>query len=290
MKIDLHIHSKNGSDGRWPIQDIFAEASRRNIGLMSITDHDSIDGQEEARSLADSYGIHYISGVELNVTLAHSRYLDGKGIPLDFLGYRFDIHHEPLLRKLKELREFRQTRAEQILHNINEEFRKEGLRKFTHDDLEEIQASVDGSFGRPHIANYLIQQGIVKNKREAFEKYLNKCNVPKMPLSLEEASQLIREAGGKLVFAHPNDPGGTSLVSFTASVPEQHFIIREIMLPHIDGIECWHTRHDMLTINSYLHFAMQEKLIVTGGSDCHQQPPIMGTVDIPDYVAAQFGF
>jgi len=288
MKIDLHIHSKNGSDGRWTLEEIFAEASRREIEVMSITDHDAIHCQDEARALADRYGIGYISGVELNVTFSHRAYKEGKGVSLDFLGYGYDVHYEPLMSKLRALRTFREKRAREILENINREFQREGRRGFTDQDMEAIRASVDGSFGRPHIANYLIQQGIVQDKREAFKRYLVRCNVPKMPLGLEEASGLIRGAGGKLVLSHPNDPNGTSLASFTTSVADQHAIIRDTMLPYIDGIECWHSRHSRSTIRSYRAFAREEGLMVTGGSDCHQQPVIMGTIDIPDYVVGQF--
>ena len=62
------------------------------------------------------------------------------------------------------------------------------------------------------------------------------------------------------------------------------------MLPHIDGVECWHARHDADTIESYRAFAQKEGLIVTGGSDCHQDPVRMGTIDIPDFVVEQFTF
>jgi hypothetical protein len=288
MKIDLHIHSKNGSDGKWTLEEIFAEASRRGIGLMSITDHDAIHCQDEAISLARRYGIAYITGVELNVTFSHGAYKEGKGVSLDFLGYGYNIDDEPLGRKLQAMRSFREKRAREILENINREFQKEGRRNFTDRDMEAIQESVDGSFGRPHIADYMIRQGIVQDKREAFERYLVKCNVSKMPLGLEEASDLIRGAGGRLVLAHPNDPNGTSLVSFTTSVAQQHTIIRDTMLPYIDGIECWHSRHSKSAIEAYRAFAHKEGLMVTGGSDCHQQPVMIGTMDIPDYVAEQF--
>ena len=289
MKIDLHIHSKNGSDGKWTLEEIFAEASRRNIQFMSITDHDAIHCQDEAIALADRYGIAYIPGVELSVTFTHLAYRDGKSVELHFLGYGYDIHNEPLTGKLDELRNFREKRAKKILKNINREFQKEGRRSFSDHDMEEIQASVDGSFGRPHIANYMIKKGIVSDKREAFSKYLVKCDVPKMPLGLEEASDLIRDAGGKLIIAHPSDPNGSSLVSLTSSVAQQHAIIREAMLEYIDGVECWHSRHSGRTIESYLAFARKEGLIVTGGSDCHQNPVIMGDIEIPDYVVGQFG-
>lgn len=290
MKIDLHIHSRNGSDGRWDLKDIFAEAHKRGIGLISITDHDSVSSQEQAIALADSYGIDYITGIELNVTYSHPDYKDGKAVSLDFLGYGIDIHSGPLEKKLEELRNYRQLRAEKILANINEEFRREGLKEFTDTDMKEIQASVDGAFGRPHIAAYMIKKGIVTNKQEAFDKYLVQCNVPKMPLSLKEASRLVRAAGGKLMLAHPNDPNGTSLVALTPSLQHQQEIIQSSMLKYIDGIECWHSRHDPATAESYLHFARANALMVTGGSDCHQSPVLMGTVAVPSYVSAQFGF
>ncbi len=290
MKIDLHIHTKDGSDGHLSIEEVFSEAHKRCIGLISITDHDSIDVQERAKKLADQYGMRFLSGVELNVTFSHPEYKDGKEISLDFLGYNFDIHNENLGKKLAELRAYRVRRAEIILDNINEEFEKQGLPLFTPKDLEAIQASADGAFGRPHIANYLIEKGLVKDKQEAFDKYLIKSNVPKMPLSLTDASSLIRGAGGKLVIAHPNDPNNTSLVSLSHSLLEQQKIIEESMLGSIDGVECWHSRHDQETIASYLKFVKRHSLIVTGGSDCHQQPILIGMLDIPDYVASQFGF
>ena len=284
MKIDLHIHTKTGSDGNLSIEEVFKEAKKRNINLVSITDHDSIDCQERAITLAKEYDIDYITGVELNVTF---QYLN-KSVSLDFLGYQYDIGNQKLKDKLQVIKEHRETRAHQILEKLNIEFDKENIEKFTEEDLKNIQASVDGVFGRPHIANYLIEKGIVKNKQEAFDKYLVKCNMPKYPLSLAEASTLIRNAGGILVHAHPNDPNGTSLVSITPDLGEQTKIIEEYMLNYIDGIECWHSRHDKETSAHYIKFAKKHGLIMTGGSDCHQKPIIMGTLDIPDYIAEQF--
>ena len=100
-------------------------------------------------------------------------------------------------------------------NKINAEFKKEGLALFTEQDMQNIRDSVDGAFGRPHIAAYMIKKGIVQDTQEAFDRYLVKCDVPKYPLSLPEASQLIHNAGGVLVLAHGNDPGGTSLATIT---------------------------------------------------------------------------
>ena len=236
-------------------------------------------------ALAKEYDIAYITGVELNVTFPYHN----SSISLDFLGYQYDIGNQELKNKLQLLREHREARARQILDKLNIEFDKESIERFTEKDLKNIQDSVDGVFGRPHIANYLIEKGVVRDKQEAFDKYLVRCDVPKYPLSLAEASKLVRDAGGILVHAHPNDPNGTSLVSITTDLDEQARIIKKYMLDYIDGVECWHSRHDARTTVHYIGFARKHGLIMTGGSDCHQKPLLMGTVDIPDYVAEQFG-
>ena len=267
MKIDLHIHTKTGSDGNLSIEEIFREAKKRNINLMSITDHDSIDCQERAIALAKEYGINYITGVELNVTFQS----DDRSISLDFLGYQYDIGSQALKNKLQLMREHRETRARQILENLNAEFDKENIPRFTEEDLKNIQARVDGVFGRPHIANYLIEKGIVRNKQEAFDKYLVKCDVAKYPLSLAEASELVRNAGGILILAHPNDPNRTSLVSITPDLDEQARIIEEYMLEYIDGVECWHSRNDAKTTAHYVEFARKHGLSMTSGRSAIRQ-------------------
>ena len=287
MIIDLHIHS-NHSDGALTVKEIVREAKLRNIGFMSITDHDSIDCQEIAMDLVGKAGIRYVSGVELNVTFSHSKYRQGKPVSLDFLGYQFDAKNKALRAKLRQMAEYREKRAAKILSNLDAEFEKEGIQQLTKRDFEEIQASVDGTLGRPHIADYLVKKGIVRNRQEAFDTYLVRCDVPKYPLYLEEASKLVRNAGGKIVLAHPNDPHETSLVTLTKSLPEQTGIIEDSMLGYIDGVECWHSRSDAQTTRHYINFVKEHGLIMTGGSDCHQKPIIMGTVEVPEYVADQF--
>ena len=286
MRIDLHIHTKTCSDGNLTIEEVFREARKRNINLISITDHDSVDCQKSAAALAKKGGMSYITGIELNVTFRYPE--SGKDVSLDFLGYGYDVGNQELKDKLQLLKEHREKRALQILANLNAEFEREGIEKFTEEDIKKIEDSVDGVFGRPHIANYLIEKGIVKDKQEAFNRYLVRCDVPKYPLSLAEASRLIRNAGGILVHAHPNDPHGTSLVTITHDLDEQTKIIERYMLQYIDGVECWHSRHDERTTAHYIEFAKKHNMLATGGTDCHQKPIVMGTLDIPDWVAEQF--
>ena len=287
MIIDLHIHSQS-SDGAFTVKEIMEEAQRRNIGFLSITDHDSIGCQDVAADLAGKAGIRYVSGVELNVTFSHPKYRSGRQISLDFLGYQFNAKNEELRKKLQQMAEYREVRASKIFENLNGEFEKEGIRRLTKKDFEKIEASVDGVLGRPHIADYLVKKKIVRSRQEAFDKYLVRCDVPKYPLYLKDASKMVHNAGGKLVIAHPNDPHGISLVALTKSLSEQSEIIAESMLDFIDGVECWHSRSDARTTDHYLRFAKEHGLMVTGGSDCHQKPIVMGTVPVPDYVADQF--
>jgi predicted metal-dependent phosphoesterase TrpH len=285
MKIDLHIHTSTGSDGALPVEEVIEEAKKRNIGFLSISDHDSVEAQRQAIALTEEKDISYVTGVELNVTLQIPQ---GKSISLDFLGYGYDINNKALLEKLQLMREHREKRAQEILEKINTEFKKEGIEQFTDKDIQNIKDSVDGAFGRPHIAAYMIKKGIVRDTQEAFDRYLVRCDVPKYPLSLQEASGLIHDAGGVLILAHGNDPGGTSLVVVTKDSRQQTQFIEENMLACIDGLEVWHPRHDNATVTQYLRFAREHKLITTGGSDCHQKPIIMGTVNVPDEVARQF--
>jgi predicted metal-dependent phosphoesterase TrpH len=286
MKIDLHIHT-TCSDGSLSVDEVIQEASKRNVDFLSLTDHDSVECQKKAIALAKVYSIKYITGVELNVTFPHPSEAD-KTISLDFLGYNYDIGNRELKNKLELIRERREKRADEILKRLNAEFDKEHISRFDAADIKNIQDSVDGAFGRPHIARYLVKKGIVGSIQEAFDRYLVRLDVPKFPLSLAEASRLIRNAGGKLVLAHPNDPHGTSLESVTSDLDEQTKIIEKYMLEYIDGVECWHSRNDARTTAHYIAFAKSHKLLLTGGSDCHQKPIILGTVDVPDCVAEQF--
>jgi len=287
MTIDLHIHSKN-SDGSFTVEKIIEIAKLRHISMLSITDHDSIICQQKASSLAKKNGIRYISGVELNVTFNSSQNSDQKSIYLDFLGYNFDPDNCQLQNKLRQIAKYRQKRAEKILKKLNIEFKKKQIKELTKDDLDNIQHSVDGVFGRPHIADYLVKKGIAQNRNEAFDRYLVKCNVPKYPLFLKDASKLLRNAGGKIILAHPNDPHGTSLLKLSSHLDKQTEIITDSFLPLIDGIECWHSRNDTKTTNHYVTYSKKHGLLMTGGSDCHQNPLLIGTVKVPSYVAKQF--
>jgi len=170
MKIDLHIHTKTGSDGALSIEEVFREARKRKIELLSITDHDSIEHQGEAIELAGQHGIRYITGVELNITFPYQ----GKGISLDLLGYGYDYQNRALKAKLRLIREHREKRARQIMENLNIEFIKERLPQLTEEDLRQMQEGVDGILSRPHIADYLVKRAsLATARRHSIDIWLN---------------------------------------------------------------------------------------------------------------------
>jgi len=168
LKIDLHIHSK-ASDGKLSVAEILQEAENRRINFLSISDHDSINCQAQAVLEANQRGIRYITGVELNVTFSDPNYQKGKAIALDFLGYQFDPHNKALSNKLETIAKYRMERAAKILDNLNAEFQKENMPTLTKEDLKQIEESIDGTLGRPHIADYLDKKGIVASRQEAFD-------------------------------------------------------------------------------------------------------------------------
>ncbi len=263
MKIDLHIHTKTCSDGNLSIEEVFQEAKNRNIDLISITDHDSIDCQERAIALARKHGMSYITGVELNVTF---HYPEGnKDVSLDFLGYGYDIGNQELGSKLQLIKEHRERRARQILKNLNVEFEKEGIEGFTEEDLRKIENSVDGVFGRPHIANYLVEKGLVKDKQEAFDKYLGKgapAYLDKFRLSAIEAITMITDAGGIPVLAHP-------FTLYCKSSDELDVLIKKLVNQGLQGLEVYYSEHDERKMSSYKLLAKRYNLAITGGSDFH---------------------
>ena len=290
MNIDLHIHTRDCSDGTYTLEQIFNEAKSRNIDLMSITDHDSVDCQEKAIRLAKVHGIRYVTGVELGILFSHPDYREGRSVGLDILCYGYDHRNGAVKEKLVEIREYRETRALKILELINSEFGVEGREPFTDRDMEAIKQTADGSLGRPHIGDYMVEKGIAGSRQEAFDRYLERCNVKKYPFTLEDAANLMKAAGGVLILAHPNINGSPSLNKLTPDLDSQSRIIEEAMLDHLDGIECWHSRLDDDSSRHYQAFVKKHGLIATGGSDCHQRPVLMGTLDIPDWVAEQEPF
>lgn len=241
--VDLHIHTLH-SDGTLSIQEIFELAARREVAALSITDHDSIDAYPVAFELGEQYGIEVLTGVELSSEI--------DGIDIHVLGYCFDIDNEVFNAKLSEMRRARYLRARKIVHNLN----KQGI------DLRfetVLKIAGDGAIGRPHIASAMLKEELIYSFREAFDKhigYKSPAYVEKLRMQPQEVFELIRQAGGIAVLAHP---GATK-------VDER---IPEFVRSGVEGIEVFHPEHSGTLERYYKKICRKYGLLMTGGSDFH---------------------
>ena len=282
MSIDLHMHTREGSDGAMGVVELLETAKDRGVTTLAITDHDSVAVQETAEREAARLGIGYVTGIELNAVFDCPEAKKGI-VNVDILGYGIDYRNGELCGALKKIGDFRVERARKLMDNVNAELGNQGIAgEITQRDFDAILAQVEGSLGRPHLANMLIEKGFVSTRQEAFDRFLVQCNVPKYQITVAEASELIRGAGGKAVLAHPNDPNGVSLRAVSESLSEQTAVIEKYLLPHLDGIECWHARLTEEDSEHYLEFVKKHELIATAGSDCHQKPVRVGSIILDD--------
>ncbi|MFH1211763.1 MAG: PHP domain-containing protein [Candidatus Woesearchaeota archaeon] len=287
--IDMHIHS-TASDGVDSPQEIVAKAKEIGLRLISITDHDCIDGVAPGRIAAERAGIGFVSGLEMTVFLYTSMYEDGrKPAELHLLGYGIDETNPLLCTELTENRRYRQWRIDEIVRKVNEVLISDGKVPIELLEIEELQRSVEGAIARPHLARFMVEKGIVPDVQSAFQNYLIKCNIPHRQVLFEQGSQLIRSAGGKVVLAHPGGSANYSLGAIASM--GRHWEIIGMLREFIDGLECFHSEHKPEQADDYAKIAQHYGLMITGGSDHHGGPSYgdkLGNVIVPEYVAEQF--
>lgn len=259
MKIaDLHLHT-NFSDGTFTPEELVLQAQNVGLSCIALTDHDSVEGCVRAAAAAAAVNMEFIPGAELT-----AEYDD---IELHVLGYFLDIHNEKLLSEISRFQAGRQQRIHQMVARINEL----GVPL----QVESVFALANcQSPGRPHVARAMIKAGLVRNLDEAFDRFLKKGRpawVPKSKISALDAIELVHQAGGLAVMAHPG-------------LNRTDEIIPALVEFGMDGIECFHTKHSTTMSERYLEIADKYNLLITGGSDCHgfsKNKPLIGTVKLP---------
>lgn len=243
-KIDLHVHT-NFSDGLLTPKEVLEMAKKNNVQIMAITDHDTFAGYEEVKDIAKNYGVELIPGVEISS--------QHKNVDVHVLGYYPDIDNEALSKELYKIQHGRFDRAKKILKKLDDLDLPLSLEKII------ALAGKNNLIGRPHIARAMIELGYVRNKNEAFDRYLGegcKAYCPKPSPSPKEVIKLIKDAGGIAVLAHPQTLGSDDLIN-------------DVIEMGIDGLEVFYAKSSYQTTTHLDEMAQQNGLIRTGGTDFH---------------------
>jgi predicted metal-dependent phosphoesterase TrpH len=243
-KLDLHTHT-TASDGRVAPAALVALAGQADVTTLAITDHHPTDGLAEARAAAGAAGVEIITGIEFGCDMPHGE--------VHMLGYLFDATHPALRARLAWLREGRVERGRAMVAKLN----ALGLPI----RWERVQAIAGaGSVGRPHVAQALIEAGVVADTNEAFSRYLawgGPAYVPRRRLTPPDVIALIREAGGVVSLAHP------------AHIPDLEAQLAPLAAAGLAGLETYYGEYDAPTVTWLAGLAARFNLVPTGGSDYH---------------------
>jgi predicted metal-dependent phosphoesterase TrpH len=255
---DLHLHTLF-SDGTFTPEELVLHAQKSGLSCIALTDHDTVEGCARTAAACAAVQMEFISGSEL--TAEH------EDIEVHVLGYFLDTQNQVLLDRIAQFQSVRQQRIHEMVAALN----KLGVPL----QVETVFALANcKSPGRPHVARAMVKEKLIGSLDEAFERYLKKGRpawVPKTKMSALESVQLIHQAGGLAVMAHPG-------------LNRSDEIIPALVAAGLDGIECFHTKHSTVMSERYLEIAETHHLLVTGGSDCHgfsKNKPLIGTVRLP---------
>ncbi len=268
MKIDLHIHTTY-SDGTFSPEMVIDTALDCNLDVIALTDHDNILSHKAAYDYVqkNNINIEIIPGVEINTIY--------KGYEVHILGYFMNTDNADFQNLMKTQQQARINQTNEIIELLN---KKAGIRiKF--EDVKSLVAE-GGSIGRPHIARAITNAGGVNNVMEAYAKYINDSSnvyVQRKTVSPHEACEIIYEAGGIPVFAHPID------------VEISDELAKELISYGLRGIEAYHRKHSPAVVEHYSSLAEKYGLIIAGGSDFHAPSVnhgsiLMGKNFVPSWV------
>jgi 3',5'-nucleoside bisphosphate phosphatase len=249
VRIDLHTHSR-ASDGTQSPAEVMRAAVEAGVDVVALTDHDTAQGWAEATEAAESLGIDLVTGIEVSTRFEHT------GVHL--LAYLPDAEDPDLVLALDRVLAGRNSRVPAILANL----RAAGI-ELTEDDVRRVSAGTPAT-GRPHVADALVARGVVADRAEAFERYLNPGRpgyASRYAADLEDVVPLVVAAGGVPVVAHPWARSARPVLTEAAFAQ-----LRDLGLA---GIEADHQGHDAAAREVLRAIARNLDLVVTGSSDYH---------------------
>ena len=258
LMIDLHTHS-NASDSSYSPADLMHEAKKRGLSAIALTDHDTLGGLENAEKEAKTAGIRFIPGIEISITWTPGAGISGLGPggEMHLLGLGISAPSAAFLAAITGLANRREARNREILNQM----REMGIEA-SWDDV--LAISGGDSVGRPHFASLLVAKKIVKNREQAFSRYLSRGKplyVAKTGLGFDEAATLIHESGGIAVLAHP-----MSLYVAWGRLPD---LIKHMKDRGLRGIEAWHPNAKTRACRRLEELGASLGLYITEGSDYH---------------------
>jgi predicted metal-dependent phosphoesterase TrpH len=245
---DLHSHS-NRSDGTLTPAEEMRLAAERYLAGVALTDHDTFEGLEEAAAMADELGLDFVPGIEFSA--------EYDAASVHILGYWVDPADPAIDAELLRLTATRFRRGEMIVEKLRELGFEISLERV-------LELAGGGAIARPHIAEAMVEAGIVADEKEAFDRYISDdglAYVPKHALHPMEALRLIGEAGGVCVLAHPGMWRGND------TVPDE--LIEQMAANGMVGLEVRHPDHDEQMRAKYAAIADRLHLVPTASSDCH---------------------
>ena len=246
-RVDLHLHT-TVSDGHLTPRELIRRAHANGVRTLAVTDHDTTDGLAEARAEADALGLTLIPGIELSTDLGP--------IGVHVLGYFLRYDDPALQARLRPMRDDRLSRAYGMVARLGELGYPISIDRV-------LEIAGDGSVGRPHVAQALLEAGYVGSIGEAFDRFLadhGPAYVERMKLSPQDAIVLIHAHGGVTSVAHPYD------------APDVDALIAELATAGLDGIETYYQGYDPERVEHLLGLTRQYGLVPTGGSDYHGFP------------------
>jgi predicted metal-dependent phosphoesterase TrpH len=260
VKIDLHTHSTR-SDGLDTPSQLVENAAASGISVLSLTDHDTVSGWDEARSSAEKHGIGFVPGIEVTSVSEVERFGRSIRLSVHLLAYLPNPGHKALETVLGDTVATRETRGRAIVDKLAEQIPITWNMVLGH--LEK-----GATIGRPAIADTLVTMGLVPDRSSAFDYYLSTEGpfyVSHSAVSTIDAIGLIRQAGAVAVIAHPLKGVGPD--TDPEDLPIAHF--EEMINAGLQGVEVYHRDVPETARKWLLELANKHNLIVTGSSDYH---------------------